>query len=222
MKKELIDKIDATLSSIEQPEKLTLTEIANLSYVSPSTVSRYVRYLGFSNFNDFKLSIILSSQSKEYGEINSNHINNMCSKQLFANLEQNINMLVDSVITSTIYLYYDREFELIARNFSDLLAKSGQRIVIVDEHYDLTTICPQNSLIFTIGTFPESMYFDHLQYASIVYTHLPNFEMNENVIMLPITTNTFNSYNLQSLNIKITTVQLLLSTIFEKIYIAIN
>lgn len=59
------------LKNIQQIPNLTITDVANLCYVSPATISRLCRKLNFDSYFDFIESVTSSINdfNKEYSEI---------------------------------------------------------------------------------------------------------------------------------------------------------
>ncbi|ASW43295.1 MAG: MurR/RpiR family transcriptional regulator [Clostridiales bacterium] len=74
-------------------EEITILQLADLCYTSPSTISRFVKKLGFSSFNEFKTKCI---ERNNIGvEILSDNVKNI--KFDLKNDKEILNTLVDSI-----------------------------------------------------------------------------------------------------------------------------
>ena len=67
-KKDINYEIALTLlNNFDKVKKMNITEISELCYVSPATISRFCRMIGFSNFSEFKtVSNIKFSLENDY------------------------------------------------------------------------------------------------------------------------------------------------------------
>lgn len=77
-------------------EDITILQLAEMCYTSPSTISRFVKKLGYNNFNEFKMNCIAR---KSIGvEILSDNVKNI--EFDFKNDKEVLNRLVDSINVS--------------------------------------------------------------------------------------------------------------------------
>ncbi|MCC0784448.1 MurR/RpiR family transcriptional regulator [Clostridioides sp. ES-S-0108-01] len=135
-------------------EDITILELAEICYTSPSTISRFVKKLGYSNFNEFKMKCI---ERKNLGtEILSDNV-----KNISFNSKNDKDVLIDLVDSINISL---REFvEKLDLNEID-------RLVNMIHNYED---------IYFFGFHLSGYFMQHLQYNLFNLGKYVNFASQE-------------------------------------------
>ncbi len=192
---------------------LSAKELANISYTSPSTISRFVKKMGYSNFNEMKVKLVQEKEQATCADVNFSEKWQTMFNVSFSNLTQDDIALLKRLIDKKIYVYCDREYELLTRHFVDTL-------LINDYDCALTTTISssqveEEAVVISIGYLPTDLYYEQFSYYQIGFDSELNNKLGPNVQNISLKTP-------QSLNMMFTkrsyhtaTLQLLISMMSE-------
>lgn len=192
------------LTHYSQIDKMTINELADVCYVSPASISRFIKLLGFKSFHEFKAAC------KNTLAINNTDYSPMVSKAVKEDIEPIFERYTDHVITNIKYSYehisYDQldrishmiyeseDVAMLGLEFSTLLAQHFQnRFALMnkyikiglsyEEQLELVNSLKDNSVVFIVTI--EGGYF----YRNDKIIQILN---NKNAKIIVITMNTQN------------------------------
>ncbi|OOM82585.1 HTH-type transcriptional regulator RpiR [Clostridium puniceum] len=103
------------LKKFNKIKKMNITEISELCYVSPATISRFCRLMGFDNFNEFKkISNVNFSLQNDY----SNRLLNSAQKDIKLAFEEYTNSLMKNMSYTLENLEYENLDEVVKQIYS--------------------------------------------------------------------------------------------------------
>lgn len=221
MKTEVLTRITIAIENHPSPENLSLRDIAAISFVSPATVSRYIRQSGYKDFNEFKLELITTRVINNSQNIKLDLWIKHFSSQVGA-FQPHISKTIQLLTDKKILLYYCQDYQYIASNFLMFVTKLNLKIQIINESSNLEQFDPQYYCIFAVGNLPTSLYNEQFDYSLISYQHIDHYPLKLNIIQLAMIPRQYAYNHINILNYRISFVSLLLSHIVDQLYIFLN
>lgn len=115
------------LKNFNKVKNMNITEISELCYVSPATISRFCRLIGFDNFSEFKkFSNIKFSLQKDY----SNKLIDTGKKDIKLAYEEYTNSLIQNMIYSLGNIDYEQIDNIVKKiHFSEKVGFFGVQFI---------------------------------------------------------------------------------------------
>ncbi len=198
-------------------ESLSAKELAALSYTSPATISRFCKMLGYNNFNELKVNLI------EKRNMEKNHDNDVLNRwgalitKSLINIDKEMYDKIDQFHGKRIYVCCKREYELVTRQFTDILLTSGYNIVYINQDMNTININPENSIVLSVGMIPATLFDSRIEFCQVVFNnnnYISEYSNVNSIILVPPVHNNFDSLNM---NYRVTCVGVLLSIIAERL-----
>lgn len=129
------------LENVDELEDLTITDISNLAYVSPATITKYTKKLGFNGYKELKYRLI---QDHNKQEIKENYILSQKNKIdiFFEYLDiEKLKHLASKITSSEYVCMYGEGFSLdICNYFADKIKSVCNIPVVVYDDFRLLNI----------------------------------------------------------------------------------
>ncbi len=194
MIKQTIIELNKYIEECVNYKDLTAMKMAEECNVSPATVSRYVKNLGYENFSHFRYNLIEKSlvgktDKFENGKISNkiNYINSSLNELKSFDFDQ-----LQLLNRKKILVYYEAEFEKVVDLFIDKMNLiHGNFIVIksLSELEYLMKLYKGDCSILSVGGIPYMMYNEKYQYFELKYKEEIKGEKRENVVEINILNN---------------------------------
>lgn len=162
------NNIKKALDSYDDLRGLSARKLAELSYTSPSTISRFVKQTGYNDFIEMKMSLLRdrqveASQSSIFEDWNS------MFNIAFENLDINDIALIKENREKKIYIACNRVYSLITRQFVDSLRLNNINcIMITQEEFYNIDVCDE-CIILAIGNLEKKIYISGIVYYEIKF-----------------------------------------------------
>lgn len=156
----------ARLEDYEDVESLSARQLANITYTSPSTISRFVKKSGFRNFSEMKLKLI---QEKEANASNSLDEWGAMLNVAFSSISLSDLNIISENKEKKILVYSERKYLLVARQLVELLLLEGIYSVMVNDLYLASLNKDDNHCLISIGTVSKKIYYRNIKYYEIKF-----------------------------------------------------
>ncbi|WOO88014.1 hypothetical protein RZE82_03535 [Mollicutes bacterium LVI A0039] len=218
MNKKTLKRIENVVEEISDFESISAQKLAELSFTSPSTISRFVRLQGYRNFIEYKLAI--QQEKKINNKDVSTGLFDYWYRRIsssFELLENGINRAASMLSKRKIHVWCRREYDSIAKDFTFLLSRNGYATVNIDDYFRIENLVPGQDIVLMIGESPSHLYRKDIEYVSIVYNDFTEKTYQKNVEYLKIMPVKYQKHETLGMNYRITCIQLLLGMICEQV-----
>ncbi len=174
LNRKTIIELNKYIEACTNYNRLSATRMARKCNVSRATISRYVKYLGYENFNHLKYSLIEKNMIDKNFKFSDDNITrklnyiNYCLREI-KEFDFNQLILLDK---TKILVYYDQQFEYVAKLFVEkmnLIHGNFQTIYSLSELEYQMKKNENDCAIISIGEIPDMLYKKEYQYLEIKY-----------------------------------------------------
>lgn len=218
MNEKIVSRIHQVVENIEDFDNISAKKLAELSFTSPPTISRFVKLQGYKNFMEYKLAI-KAEKEMSYKKVNAQIFDSWANRLSvsFETLGPSIQLSANLLAQNKIYVWCKREYDGIAKEFTYLLSRSGYSAVNIDDYFQIEQLDPQTDIVLSIGKIPPDLYRKNLQYICIVYTNFVDTTDGNNITTLKVMPLKYHKYDTLNINYRITCIQLLLGMLCEQL-----
>ncbi len=156
------------IDNCDDIENLTARRLAELSYTSPSSISRFVKKMGYSNFNEMKVRIIQEREMNNYSDSVIESWNAMFVAAYSEVSTDDLNIIRDNK-NKKFYIYCDRIYSLITRQFMDALAMYNIDCMPITKENISRLKDSSNKVVISIGKLEKQLYRRDLEYIEIKF-----------------------------------------------------
>ena len=107
------------LSNAEMVASIQLNDLARQSYVSPATISRFVRKLGFKNYNDFRVAFVKEHSATTFPDVVINYDNPLRMNMSTKDIENTIFNILEHTLKDVFAINDVASFEKASRLILD-------------------------------------------------------------------------------------------------------
>lgn len=204
------------LSKYEDIKKLSAKELASISYTSPSTISRFVKKMGYENFSEMKTKLVLEQELKNSTVLDIFGKWNTMFNHTFSQINQMDLFLLKELKNKQIKIYCDREYELVTRHFVDTMLANGYDCQLVNSIIS-DKYSPEDTCVIVIGSMIKDIYSDKLNYIQIKFEYNNTFEKFDNIHTIELQTPKSLSIKERNHNYHSACIQVLLCILIENI-----
>lgn len=206
----------AKIESYEDLDSLSASELAKITYTSPSTISRFVKKSGFRNFNEMKLKLLHERESSFYLSESFHEWCTMINVSL-NDLEPEVLSIVKDNKNKKILVYSERMYLLIARQFLESLSLLEIDCVMVTKQYLASITTPDDYICISIGGLPKDLYYPDLQYYEIDFKRSLKSIQLSNVMCIGLATPRRLEFNTTAHSFQIACINLLLCMLVDAV-----
>lgn len=99
------------LSNSEMLVSIQLSELAKQAYVSSATISRFVRKLGFKNYNDFRVAFVKERSETSFPDMVVNYDDPLCLNMSIKDIENTIFNILEHTLKDVFAINSAADFE---------------------------------------------------------------------------------------------------------------
>lgn len=216
MNQNVMLRISTAIDNVENIDTLSAKDLAELSYTSQATISRYIKLIGFNNFFEFKM---VRKAQRERSQCENTQYSSVWIQKLseFVTACESEIQTFDNIFNmdDKVYIWCKSEYVNILTNFTNLMAREGYAIIVIDEYFDTNLIATKGASVLTVGHVPASLYNEKVKYTSIVYTNQEDDKYNiEYLKLVPIE---YCKYDTLNINFRLTCIQLMFGMVCNRL-----
>ncbi len=174
--------IENYISTVNDLDRLSTTQIINNCFVSKSQITRYVKSKGFSSFSELKYNLITIKKLNSFNTEIDKEIA-LLKYQLLDVCDKDIALLKQIMHSDKLNLFLTDEYLLLGGVFITNFLKINANINLITKNFELDADTP----LLCFGSLPKNYHSKIDQAILVQYRNDGNIENNEvyNIILNP-------------------------------------